>query len=106
LICIQIHIKVLDRIHVIGYTRHMDTPIIPITDFIRKFGEYADKLSTVDKLILTRDGRPFAEVKLTPSEKNKSLVALSGIWKGTDLDSDGMWEKIRVRKNRKNAVSL
>ena len=66
----------------------MDIKIIPISDFIRKFGEYTAILPKIDKLILTREGRPFAEIKATASEKNKKLLSMAGIWKDTELDDD------------------
>lgn len=84
----------------------MMTKIIPVTDFVRRFGEYADMLATIDKLILTRDGRPFAEVKMIPEEKNKKLLEFFGLWKGTTLDSDTLWKSVRTRKNRKKIVKL
>lgn len=84
----------------------MDTMIIPITDFVRKFGQYADKLSSLDKIILTREGRPFAELKSTPEEKNKKLLSFAGIWKGTKLDDDKLWKKVLVRRNRKKPIIL
>ena len=80
----------------------MNTQIIPITDFIRKFGMYADMLPTIDSITLTRDGRPFATLKATPEEKNKRLLAMAGIWKGTELDSDEFWKKALKRKNKKS----
>ncbi len=84
----------------------MDTKIIPITDFVRKFGQYADMLSSMDKIILTREGRPFAEVKATPQEKNRKLLALRGSWKGTLFDNDALWKKVLTRRNRKKQVKI
>lgn len=78
----------------------MSTTIIPISDFIRKFGMYADMLTSVDSITLTRDGRPFATLKATPEEKNKKLLSFFGAWKGTALDSDELWKKVRTRKNK------
>jgi len=84
----------------------MDTKIIPVTDFIRKFGDYAAILPRVDKIILTREGRPFATVKAVPEEKNNELLGFSGIWKGSELDSDKLWQSVLTRKNRKTPVKL
>ena len=78
----------------------MDIRIIPVTDFIRKFGEYAEILPRIDKLILTREGRPFAEVKATPEEKNRKLLSFFGAWKNTEFDNDELWKKALTRKNR------
>jgi len=84
----------------------MDTKIIPITDFIRRFGAYADLLPHMDKLILTRQGRPFAEVRATAQEKNRKLLKFAGVWKGTKLDDDAYWKKVLSRKSRKPIVKL
>jgi len=84
----------------------MDTKIIPITDFIRKFGEYTKVLTRLDKLILTREGRPFAIVKATPEEKNRQLARFIGIWKDTKLDDDNFWKKVLIRKSRKKEIIL
>ncbi len=84
----------------------MDTKIIPITDFVRRFGMYADLLPSLDEIILTRDGKPFATVRATPAEKNARLLSLAGAWKDTPLDDDAFWKKVLVRKNRKRMPSL
>lgn len=78
----------------------MSPTIIPITDFIRKFGKYADQLPALEELILTRDGRPFATIKATAQEKNRALLRFFGAWKNTPLDSDSFWKTVRTRKNR------
>lgn len=85
---------------------YMDNKIISVTDFIRRFGDYADLLPTIDKIILTRDGRPFATVKAAAETKNEKLLALSGIWKNTKLDSDSFWKEILVRKNRQVQIKI
>lgn len=84
----------------------MNSKIIPVSDFIRKFGDYAEMLPMVDKIILTRDGRPFATVKATPEEKNRELLNFFGLWKGTKLDSDKFWSKVLTRKNRRQQTRL
>ncbi len=80
----------------------MNTKILPISDFIRKFGMYADLLPIIDELILTRDGRPYASVRAMPEVKNQQLMKAIGGWKGTDLDDDAFWKTVLKRKNRKN----
>lgn len=86
----------------------MDTKIVTITDFIRKFGEYADMLPKLDKIILTREGRPFATIKATPEEKNKQLLVWFEKWKGKGIDwgDDEFWKKVLTRKNRKKPITL
>ncbi len=84
----------------------MNTKIIPITEFIRRFGVYSQLLPTLSGLILTREGRPFATLRATPEEKNRQLLSFFGLWKGTDLDSDLLWKTVRKRRNRKALISL
>lgn len=84
----------------------MNKKIIPITDFVRKFGAYADLLPFLDELILTREGRPFATLKATPEEKNAKLLAYAGSWKNTVLDDDAFWKTVRTRKNRDRKAIL
>ncbi len=84
----------------------MDTKIVSVTDFLRNFGKYADMLPNVDKLILTREGRPYAEFKLTPEERNERLLALRGKWDGKLFGDDKFWKKVLKRKNRKYPIKL
>ena len=84
----------------------MDTRIIPVTDFIRRFGDWAEILPNIDKIILTREGRPFATIKASAEIKNEKLLALSGIWKDTKLDKDSLWERVLTRKNRRIPIKL
>ena len=84
----------------------MDTKIIPITDFIRKFGEYADMLSSLDMLILTREGRPFATVAATPEEKNRKLLSLRGTWDGKLFENEAIWKTVLTRRNRKKPIKI
>lgn len=79
----------------------MNTKIIPVSVFIRNFGEYASLLPSLDKIILTREGRPFATVKATPEEKNRELLNFFGLWKGTKLDNDKLWKEALKRRSRK-----
>lgn len=82
----------------------MNSRIIPITDFLRKFGDYAAILPFMDELIVTREGRPFATIKATPDEKNRELLKCAGLWKGSELDSDDFWNKALKRKNRAKSL--
>lgn len=84
----------------------MDTKIIPITDFIRKFGEYADKLSSLDKIILTREGRPFAQLTATTQEKNRKLLSLRETWDGRLFKNKAIWKKVLARRNRKTKIKI
>lgn len=84
----------------------MDTIIVPVTDFIRKFGEYADLLPKLDEIILTREGRHFAVIKASPRERNLRLLESAGVWKNTNLDDDSFWKKTLKRKNKKDIPKI
>lgn len=93
--------------YVFGATvRYMDAMIVPITDFIRKFGLYAGLLPKVNKIILTREGRPFAEVKLTPEERNERFLKLWGTWDPKLFSNEKVWKEVLKRKNRKHPIRL
>lgn len=83
-----------------------NTLIVPITDFVRKSKHYADILPKVREMVITRDGRPYMDVKLTNEERNRRLLKFAGIWKGTELDNDELWAKVFVRRNRKKPIKL
>lgn len=80
--------------------------IVPITDFIRRAKYYQDLMAKVAGITLTRDGRPYMDVKLNNQERNRRLLKFAGVWKGTRLDSDELWAKVFVRRNRKNPIKL
>lgn len=80
--------------------------IIPTTELIRRFGVYANLLPKIGEIILTREGRPFATLKATPEEKNRRLLGLAGILKGTILDSDKFWKTTLKRNNRKKEINI
>lgn len=46
--------------------------ILPITDFRRNAGKYLDKLGSLEKLMLTRDGKPVAELRTLSREEPKN----------------------------------
>lgn len=78
-----------------------NTPIVSVTDFARHVSGYISSLPKVQEIILTRDSRPVATMKATPQAKNANLKKFFGIWKGTALDRDELWEKVLTRRNRK-----
>jgi|GEM_PF-3550480 hypothetical protein len=80
--------------------------IIPITDFIRNTKYYSDLLPDVGTVTVTRDGRPYMDVKLNNIERNRRLLKFAGIWKGTGLDDDKLWAKVFARRNRKKPITL
>jgi len=82
------------------------TPIITITDLRRNFGAITEKLTSFEKIILTRGGEPFAILKAAPEEKKKLLKKVKGAWKGTALDSDKLWESAVKKTSRKTDILL
>lgn len=89
-----------------GVIRYSMTKILPITDFIRKFGEYADLLPRLDMMILTREGRPFAKLSATDEAKLEVRKKYAGVFAGTTLDNDKFWKPITKRTSRKKAIKL
>lgn len=84
----------------------MTSKIIPVTEFIRNFGTYADLLLKTNKIILTREGRPFAEIKATPDEKNRELLRLRNSWDGKLFENAKVWKKVLMRRNRKKPIVI
>lgn len=84
----------------------MDTIIIPITDFVRKFGAYANRLPSLEKIILTREGRPFAELKASPQEKNRKLIELIKSFDGKLFENEEVWKAVFTRRNRKKPIKI
>lgn len=84
----------------------MDTIIIPITDFVRKAGEYADRLPSLEKIIITRGGRPFAELKASPQEKNRKLIELIKSFDSKLFENEEVWKAVFTRRNRKKPIKI
>lgn len=82
------------------------TLIIPITDLRRRFGAITSRLPTLEEIILTRGGEPFATLKATSNVKKKAFLELAGSFKGTDLDNDKVWAEVLKRKSRSRPVDL
>lgn len=82
------------------------TKILPITDFIRKFGMYADLLPRLDGMILTREGRPFAKLQATDEAKAEARKKYFGILAGTKWDNDRFWAEVLKKKSRKTKIRI
>ncbi len=78
--------------------------IIPITDLRRNFGALTQNLATIESLILTRDGQPFAILKAVPSVKRKVMRKAAGAWHKTPLDDDKIWKEVFKRKSRSKSI--
>lgn len=82
------------------------TTIIPITELRRNFGKITSQLATLESIILTRGGKPFAILTAAPEQKKKLLHKSAGVWKGTRLDNDNLWKEVAVRKSRKSSITI
>jgi antitoxin (DNA-binding transcriptional repressor) of toxin-antitoxin stability system len=80
--------------------------IIPVTDLRRNFGEITSVLATMNEIVLTKDGRPFAVLRAAVEEKRKLMKGFAGSLKGTVMDDDKLWEDVLKRKSRKVPIDL
>lgn len=79
----------------------LGTKIIPVTDFVRNFGEESLNILMYESFILTKGGKPFMNVTAAPELRREYLKLAMGAWKNTKLDDDGLWKDILKRKSRK-----
>lgn len=84
----------------------LGTKIIPVTDFIRNFGNESADILLYESFILTKGGKPFLNVTAAPELRRETLKKAAGGWKGTDLDDDNFWREIFKRKSRKKPVTF
>lgn len=80
--------------------------IVSITELRRNFGEITKNLPSIESLILTRGGEPFAVLKAVPEEKMAVMKKAEGLWRHTRLDSSSLWKKVFERKSRKQSVKI
>lgn len=80
--------------------------IVSITELRRNFGEITASLATIDYMILTRGGEPFALLKATPNEKRKIMKLAAGAWKDTPMDNDRLWQEVFKRRSRREEIKL
>ncbi|MEK7565715.1 MAG: hypothetical protein AAB506_01560 [Patescibacteria group bacterium] len=85
---------------------NVNTPIIPVTDFVRNFASHMALLPRVQEIILTRDSRPVATLKATPEEKNRELLKFLKTIDGKLWKNDKVWKAVAVRRNRKEPIRL
>lgn len=78
--------------------------IVPITDLRRRFGEITSDLASLNSLILTKGGRPFAIMTPAPELKRERMMKSAGAWKGTRLDDEKLWKDILKRKSRRTDI--
>lgn len=78
--------------------------IISITELRRNFGEITSNLVSINHLILTKGGKPYAILKAAPELKREILLKSAGTFKGTDLGDDKIWKEVFKRKSRKRPV--
>lgn len=80
--------------------------IISVTELRRNFGAITDNLATVESIILTKGGEPFAILSAVPKEKKKILEKSKGAWKKSLLDNDSIWKKVFERRSRRTPVTI
>ncbi len=80
--------------------------IIPISDLRRKFGDVEAMLPYVDRVVLTKKGRPFAAISALPEVKKNILHRYAGALKKTDLDNNRVWKEVAKRRSRTNIIQL
>lgn len=83
-----------------------NTLIVPITDFVRKARYYADLLPKIDGMIITREGRPYMDVKLNNRQRNLALLKFLDTIDPNLFADDSVWKAVAVRRNRKKLVKL
>lgn len=81
------------------------TKTLTVTDFVRNLGQNLDLLPSVSKIVLMREGRPYAEIKLTPEERNRKLLAVLGTFDEKLFENDRVWKDVAVRRNKKRPIS-
>lgn len=85
----------------------MNSPVIvSSTDFVRRFGYYADLLSTVDKLIIIRDGKPLGTFVPFWELKRERFLKSAGSLKNTSFGKGKIWRDILKRKSRIDPIDL
>lgn len=82
-----------------------NTLVVPITDFIRNTKYYEDLAVRVN-LTLTRDGRPYLDVKLNNQARNRKLLEFLNTIDPTLFANDEVWKAVAVRRNRKKPIRL
>jgi len=83
-----------------------NTPIVAISELRKRFGDIEKSLPFVDRIILTKKGKPFAVLSAAPSVKKDLMKKTAGSLKGTQLDSDTLWKSVQKRVSRKHPVNL
>jgi len=90
-------------------TADLTKRIVPITYARRRFGELEKKIRDLGVIILTKNGRPFVEMRAVEDKKiptSQRLAKFAGCLKGTIFDDDKIVKEILTRKSRKKPVIL
>lgn len=83
-----------------------NTLVVPITDFIRKTKYYEDLFPGIGEITLTRDGRPYLDVRLNNQARNRKLLEFLDTIDPTLFANDEVWKTVAVRRNRKKPIRL
>lgn len=83
--------------------------LLPITELRRNAGAILDKLPEVGSFILTKSGKPVAEILALEETKKKLFKKSKGAWVGTELEKIDFYKLILKRRkagSRKAPVKL
>lgn len=75
-------------------TDNIEERIVPITYLRRNLGKMIMKLSKTGPLFISKGDTIVAEIRPREKRKAVNLLKFAGLWKGSKLDSDSLWEKI------------
>lgn len=84
----------------------LGTKIIPVTDFVRNFGEESADILAYESFLLTKGGRPYMTVKAAPFLRRDAMKKYAGALNGTKLDNDAIWKEVFKRKSRKSIIKI
>lgn len=79
---------------------------ISINDLRRKFGDIEKSLPFLDRIVVTKKGKPFAILSATPAAKRDLMKETAGVFKGTELEKDDIWKEVLKKKSHKANITL
>jgi len=78
---------------------------ISVDDLRRNFGEIKKELPYVT-FILTDRGKRIGVLSATREIKKELIKSVAGVFKGTELDNEELWEDVLKKKSRKKDITL
>jgi len=88
-----------------NYLDELTKKLIPITELRRNAGSILNKLPVAGSFVLTKSGKPIAELVAIGKSKKAKFDDSKGAWKGTDLENFNFsslvlkWRKLGSRKH-------